>query len=189
MTGDAKLWVGMARKIGDNIYTLRANAQVDCRRGATFEAPILDCGGAVCGAGIWTGAEVAEAYRLQTEARDARERESKQKPVLQTDQQLLARYRACAYRIFELFGERDPLDDYDVQFATDRLEALLDQGMLLPKPAKPVEPELPPLPERLSAQIQMHPATYGITKADADAVVSELMPLIRREQAKRAKGG
>ena len=47
-----------------------------------------------------------------------------------------------------------------------------------------VETELPKLPERLSACIQMHPATYGIAKADADALVSELMPLFRREQGK-----
>jgi hypothetical protein len=66
-----------------------------------------------------------------------------------------------------------PIPSYDDEF--------LNGEPMRPTEITRTEPELRPLAEQLSACIQEHPATYGITKADADALVSELMPLIRRK--------
>ena len=59
------------------------------------------------------------------------------KPIVQTDKQLLERYRTIAYRIWELY-DSDPLGDGHARFMTDRLEAILDRGLLVPR-AEPTE--------------------------------------------------
>lgn len=48
--------------------------------------------------------------------------------------ELLGRYQECTRRIWHLFPT-DPLgDDCPAHFLIDRLEAILDQGLLAPKP-------------------------------------------------------
>jgi hypothetical protein len=46
--------------------------------------------------------------------------------------EVLNRYQNCAQRIWELF-EEDPLGNSSAHFLIERLEALLDQGLLVPK--------------------------------------------------------
>jgi hypothetical protein len=47
---------------------------------------------------------------------------------------LIARYQKCVYRILDLFGTRDPLPPNDpAHFLVERLESILDRGLLAPK--------------------------------------------------------